>query len=145
MRRGNKPEAEDYIKVRLEFLHEEKKKNDNQTAHLVLDKAIYELSIVLDLITRNGDQRSLVAHLVWDQRVAGSNPASPTNNKDYVLWTLVFIYLYAGEPFSVKYDAYDNMTDCFFAREKLGEELSGRSGYFLEGSQAVCIYEKISK
>ena len=24
MRRGNKPEAEDYIKVRLEFLHEEK-------------------------------------------------------------------------------------------------------------------------
>jgi hypothetical protein len=54
MRRGNKPEAEDYIKVRLEFLYEEKKKNDNQTAHLVLDKAIYELSIVLDLLTRNG-------------------------------------------------------------------------------------------
>jgi hypothetical protein len=55
MRRGNKPETEDYIKVRLEFLHEEKKKNDDKTAHLVLDKAIYELSIVLDLITRNGD------------------------------------------------------------------------------------------
>jgi hypothetical protein len=54
MRRGSKPEAEDYIKVRLEFLHEEKKKNDNQTAHLVLDKAIYELNIVLDLLTRNG-------------------------------------------------------------------------------------------
>ena len=54
MRRGNKTEAVDYIKVRLEFLHEEKKKNDNQTAHLILDKAIYELSIVLDLLTRNG-------------------------------------------------------------------------------------------
>ncbi len=54
MRRGNKPEVENYIKIRLEFLHEEKKKNDNQTAHLVLDKAIYELSIVLDLLTRNG-------------------------------------------------------------------------------------------
>tara|TARA_X000001316_G_C903279_1_gene20784 strand:- start:261 stop:428 length:168 start_codon:yes stop_codon:yes gene_type:complete len=54
MRRGNKTEAVDYIKVRLEFLHEEKKKNDNQTAHLVLDKAVYELSIVLDLLTRNG-------------------------------------------------------------------------------------------
>ena len=55
MRRGNKLEAENYIKVRLEFLREEKKKNDNQTAHLVLDKAIYELSVVLDLITRNKD------------------------------------------------------------------------------------------
>ncbi len=54
MRRGSKPDPIDYIKVRLEFLHEEKKKNDNQTAHLVLDKAIYELSIVLDLLTRNG-------------------------------------------------------------------------------------------
>ena len=52
MRRGSKPEAEDYIKVRLEFLREEKKKNDNQTAHLVLDKAIYELTIVLDMVSR---------------------------------------------------------------------------------------------
>ena len=25
-----------------------------------------------------GEWRSLVAHLVWDQRVAGSNPVSPT-------------------------------------------------------------------
>ena len=81
MRRGNKPEAENYIKVRLEFLHEEKKKNDNQTAHLVLDKAIYELSIVLDLLTRNGVQHSLVVRLVWDQEVQGSNPCTPT--KDY--------------------------------------------------------------
>ena len=27
-----------------------------------------------------GEWRSLVAHLVWDQRVAGSNPVSPTIN-----------------------------------------------------------------
>lgn len=52
MRRGKKPEAVDYIKIRLEFLHEEKKKNDDQTAHLILDKAIYELGIVLDLLER---------------------------------------------------------------------------------------------
>ena len=80
MRRGTKPEAENYIKVRLEFLHEEKKKNDNQTAHLVLDKAIYELNIVLDLLIRNGVWRSLVAHLLWEQRVRGSNPLTPTKN-----------------------------------------------------------------
>ena len=28
--------------------------------------------------TTDGEWRSLVAHLVWDQRVAGSNPAFPT-------------------------------------------------------------------
>ena len=79
MRRGNKPEAEDYIKVRLEFLYEEKKKNDNQTAHLVLDKAIYELSIVLDLLTRKSSvQLSLIEHSVWDGRVVGLNPATET-------------------------------------------------------------------
>ena len=55
MRRGTKLEPEDYIRVRLEFLRDEKKKNDDQTAHLILDKAIYELSVVLDLITRNKD------------------------------------------------------------------------------------------
>jgi hypothetical protein len=26
-----------------------------------------------------GEWRSLVAHLLWEQRVAGSNPVSPTN------------------------------------------------------------------
>ena len=52
MRRGSKPDPIDYIKVRIDLLHEEKKKNEDNTAHLVLDKAIYELSIVLDLLTR---------------------------------------------------------------------------------------------
>ena len=51
MRRGQTPTVEKYLKVRLQFLYAEKKNNDN-VAHLVLDKAIYELSIVLDMISR---------------------------------------------------------------------------------------------
>ena len=42
MRRGNKPEAEDYIKVRLEFLHEEKKKNDKLLAYMRYAKVVNE-------------------------------------------------------------------------------------------------------
>tara|TARA_B100000497_G_scaffold93456_1_gene104557 strand:+ start:5493 stop:5747 length:255 start_codon:yes stop_codon:yes gene_type:complete len=52
MRRGTKPNPIDYIKVRIDLLREEKKKNEDNTAHLVLDKAIYELSVVLDLLIR---------------------------------------------------------------------------------------------
>ena len=42
----------DYLRVRLKFLYNEKTKNNDPTAHMVLDKAIYELGIVLDLIKR---------------------------------------------------------------------------------------------
>ena len=52
MRRGQTPTVEKYLKVRLQFLYAEKKKNNDNIAHLVLDKAIYELSIVLDMISR---------------------------------------------------------------------------------------------
>ena len=52
MRRGEKPTVEKYLKVRLQFLHAEKKKNNDQVVHLVLDKSIYELSIVLDMVSR---------------------------------------------------------------------------------------------
>jgi len=34
------------------------------------------------------------------------------------------------------------MHKCFFARESLGKKLSGNAGYFLEGSQAICIYKE---
>ena len=42
----------DYIKVRMTQLTEERAKNDDVTAHMVLDKSIAELSIVLDLLER---------------------------------------------------------------------------------------------
>ena len=55
------------------------------------------------------------------------------------MWVLVFIYLYDEIPYVEKYGQYRFMTECFQAREVLGKELSGQSGYFLSGQQAVCI------
>ena len=52
MRRGKPHSVEDYVRVRLEFLREERNKNDNETAHLILDKSIFELSIILEMLTR---------------------------------------------------------------------------------------------
>jgi|TARA_B100001093_G_scaffold490321_1_gene529256 hypothetical protein len=66
-------------------------------------------------------------------------------------WILVYIVV---QPFAdglhTSYEPYainpmgprvlfDSMTDCFYAREELGGNLSGSSGHFEVGSQAVCI------
>ena len=54
MRRGHAiTDPERYIRVRLQYLHNEKRKNPEQATQMILDKGIYELTIVLDLITRN--------------------------------------------------------------------------------------------
>ena len=42
----------DYIKIRLKMLYDERAKNNDPNTHMILDKSIYELSIVLDLLTR---------------------------------------------------------------------------------------------
>ena len=55
------------------------------------------------------------------------------------MWVLVFIYLYDEIPYVEKYGQYRFMSECFQAREVLGKELSGQSGYFPSGQQAVCI------
>ena len=41
-----------YLKIRIDTLIQERSKNDDETAHMVLDKSIAELSIVLDLLER---------------------------------------------------------------------------------------------
>jgi len=41
-----------YIQTRVDQLAEERTKNDDQTAHMVLDKSIYELCEVLELLKR---------------------------------------------------------------------------------------------
>ena len=42
-----------YLKIRIELLTQERTKNDDELTHMILDKAIIELSIVLDLLEHN--------------------------------------------------------------------------------------------
>jgi len=51
-RRKEPVDPKDYIRVRIDQLTVERSKNDNEVAHMVLDKSIAELSIVLDLLER---------------------------------------------------------------------------------------------
>ncbi len=44
--------VERYIRVRIDMLCEERTKNDNEVAHMVIDKCVGELSYVLELIER---------------------------------------------------------------------------------------------
>ena len=41
-----------YIKIRLKMLRDERAKNNDPNTHMIIDKAIHELTIVLDLLTR---------------------------------------------------------------------------------------------
>lgn len=44
----------EYIKVRIDMLAEERTKNDNEVAHMVIDKCVGELCYVMEMIERNG-------------------------------------------------------------------------------------------
>ena len=59
MRRGSKiRDPIEYINVRIDMLVKERTKNDNETAHMVIDKCVGELSYVLELLERNKCQTS---------------------------------------------------------------------------------------
>lgn len=55
------------------------------------------------------------------------------------MWVLLFVYLYDTHPYVEKYGQYTFMNECFQAREALGLELSGKSGHFPPGQQALCV------
>lgn len=58
------------------------------------------------------------------------------------MWYLIFITLIdAPEPRSVLIDSYESMTLCFHARESLSVDLGSRTGYYPEGTNALCIYK----
>ena len=52
-RRRNDIDPAKYIRIRLKMLRDERAKNEDSTAHLVLDKSIFELQEVLMLMERN--------------------------------------------------------------------------------------------
>jgi hypothetical protein len=58
-------------------------------------------------------------------------------------WVLVYIILSGTEPIAVNAMgpgmAYDDMYECFYAREQLSLTVGKGDGYFLPGTQAVCI------
>ena len=53
MRRRNDIDPRKYIRIRIKMLTDERAKNADATAHLVLDKSIFELQEVLMLLERN--------------------------------------------------------------------------------------------
>ena len=57
-RRGVTTDPRKYITIRIKQLQEERSKNADHTAHLVLDKAIFELTEVLMLLDREADRGS---------------------------------------------------------------------------------------
>lgn len=52
MRRGKTLRALDYVRVRIEWLEDERTKNTDSTAQLILDKSIFELREVEMLLER---------------------------------------------------------------------------------------------
>ena len=50
MKRHRPKSVDKYIRVRLQMLYDERAKNEDAVAHMVLDKSIYELHTVLSMI-----------------------------------------------------------------------------------------------
>jgi hypothetical protein len=55
------------------------------------------------------------------------------------MWVLLFVYMYDTYPYVEKHSTHTDMIKCFYAREALGTELSGISGHFPDGQQAICV------
>ena len=51
-RNSQRDKVLEYIKVRIDMLAEERTKNDDEVAHMVLDKCVGELCYVMEMIER---------------------------------------------------------------------------------------------
>lgn len=54
-------------------------------------------------------------------------------------WVLAFVYFYDATPYVEKVSQHRDMTECFYAREALANEVGRGAGHFKLGQQAVCI------
>lgn len=58
-------------------------------------------------------------------------------------WVLVYIALtYHGHPEAIEIGRYDDMFECFYAREDLLVKLESYDGNFPVNTQAICIPHK---
>ncbi len=51
-RSSHRDKVLEYIKVRIDMLAEERTKNDNEVAHMVIDKCVGELCYVMEMMER---------------------------------------------------------------------------------------------
>ena len=68
----------------------ESKRRRISLSHLLLlrknTRSFFGAWVLVNLKKLLGVWRSLVAHLLWEQRVVGSNPATPTNHSTIQVW-----------------------------------------------------------
>ena len=57
MPRVKQDRLEKYLQVRIDMLYEERRKNDNEVAHMVIDKCVGELSYALEFMQRLRDEQ----------------------------------------------------------------------------------------
>ena len=56
------------------------------------------------------------------------------------MWVLVFIWFDGIDPVSKRIgEPYDDMVECFYAREKLALDLGSVNGFYPKGTNALCI------
>ena len=53
-RNSNRDKVLEYIKMRIGMLAEERAKNDDEVAHMVIDKCVGELCYVMEMMERHG-------------------------------------------------------------------------------------------
>jgi hypothetical protein len=55
------------------------------------------------------------------------------------MWALIFIFYYDAAPYVEEVSKHADMVECFYAREKLSEDIGRGNGYFNGGQQALCV------
>ena len=64
-------------------------------------------------------------------------------------WVLVYIMMQGTQPVAINANGineyYDEMVDCFFAREDLAITVGGEDGHFPNGMQGICVAIEVAE